>query len=98
MNSLLGGFGNSFLNSFKPTTQAAVPMTQPNILMMAFGAAIRGEDPHVFMQNLAGQHPLLRQYDLSNLPATAQQICQQNNVNMQDMAARIDNAASSIIK
>ena len=95
MNSLLGGLGNSFLTSFKP---AAAPMAQPNILMMAVGAAMRGEDPHTFMQNLAGQHPLLRQYDLSNLPAAAQQVCQQNNVNMQDMVNRIDNAAGSIIK
>ena len=97
MNSLLGGFGNSF-NAFKPIQAAAAPMQQPNILMQAFGAAIRGEDPRVFMSNLATQHPLLRQYDLSNLQATAQQICQQNNVNMQDMINQIDNAASPFIK
>ena len=47
MNSLFG-FGNSFLNSFKSTPSAA-PMAQPNILMQAFGAAMRGEDPHIFM-------------------------------------------------
>lgn len=96
MNSLLSGLGNTFLNSFK--TPAAAPMSQPNILMQAIGAAMRGEDPHTFIQNLAAQHPQLRQYDLSNLPAAAQQVCQQNNVNMQEMVNRIDNVAGSIIK
>lgn len=96
MNSLLGRFGNTFLNSFN-TTPAPAPMAQPNILMQAFGAAMRGEDPHVFMQNLAAQHPQLRQYDLSNLQTTAQQVCQQNNVNMQDMVSKIDNMAGPLI-
>jgi hypothetical protein len=45
--------------------------SMPNMLMQAFGAALRGEDPHVFLQNLAAQHPQLRQYDLSNLEQTA---------------------------
>ena len=103
MNSLLTGFGNTFLNASKaltnPTsTPAAAPMAQPNLLLQAFGAAIRGEDPHVWLQNLAKQHPQLQQYDFSNLQATAQQVCQQNNVNMQDMINRIDNAASPLIK
>ena len=96
MNSLLGGFGNAFLNSFKATSSTA-PMMQPNILMQAFGAAMRGEDPHMFMQNLAAQHPQLRQYDFSNLQNTAQQVCQQNNVNMQDMVNKIDNMAGPLI-
>lgn len=95
MNSLLSGFGNTFLNSFKTSTPQ---MMQPNILMQAFGAAMRGEDAHVFMQNLAAQHPQLRQYDLSNLPNTAQQVCQQNNVNMQDMINKIDSAANPFVK
>lgn len=95
MNSLLNRFGNSFLNQM---SNAAAPMQQPNILMQAFGAAIRGEDPHTFMQNLATQHPQLRQYDFSNLQSTAQQVCQQNNVNMQDMINQIDNAARPFIK
>jgi len=43
----------------------------PNMLMQAFGAALRGEDPHTFLQNLAVQHPQLKQYDLSNLQQTA---------------------------
>jgi hypothetical protein len=38
--------------------QKMVPSVQPqaqtpNILMQAFGAALRGEDPHTFLQNLA---------------------------------------------
>jgi hypothetical protein len=56
--------------------QKMVPSVQPqaqmpNILMQAFGAALRGEDPHTFLQNLAAQHPQLKQYDLSNLQQTA---------------------------
>lgn len=97
MNSLLSGLSNAFLNSMQPTG-AAAPMTQPNILMQAFGAAIRGEDPHIFMQNLASQHPQLRQYDFSNLPNAAQQVCQQNNVNMQSMINQIDNAARPFMR
>jgi len=35
--------------------------------MQAMGAALRGESPQQFMQNLAQTHPQLRQLDLSNL-------------------------------
>lgn len=97
MNSLLSGLSNVLLNSTRPTT-AAAPMAQPNILMQAFGAAIRGEDPHIFMQNLAAQHPQLRQYDFSNLPNAAQQVCQQNNVDMQSMINQIDNTARPFMR
>lgn len=55
MNSLLGNLN--------------VPMgaNAPSLLMQAFGAAMRGEDPKTFLQNLAQQHPQLKQYDFSNL-------------------------------
>ena len=104
MNSLFsGGLGNTLMNMARG--QQSVPMqaaqktaSMPNMLMQAFGAALRGEDPHVFLQNLASQHPQLRQYDLSNLQQTAQQVCQQNGVDMQSAINQIDNIASSIIK
>ena len=100
MNSLFGGFGNMFRNmaqnqvasKINPTTQPQMP----NILMQAMGAALRGEDPHTFMQNLAAQHPQLKQYDLSNLSQAAQQVCQQNGVDMQSAINQIDNITSSI--
>lgn len=106
MNSLFGGFGNMFMNMARgqmaapkvaqaASTAAAQPQ-MPNILMQAMGAALRGEDPHTFMQNLAAQHPQLKQYDLSNLSQTAQQVCQQNGVDMQSAINQIDNITSSI--
>ena len=103
MNSLFGGFGNMFMNMArnqmapKAAAQAAATQPQmPNILMQAMGAALRGEDPHTFMQNLAAQHPQLKQYDLSNLSQAAQQVCQQNGVDMQSAINQIDNITSSI--
>ena len=102
MNSLFG-FGNPFLNAAKQQLNNAVQMpvqnaaTSPNILMQAVGAALRGESPQTFMQNLARQHPQLRQYDLSNLQTTATQVCQQNGVNIQDTINQIDNTISPFI-
>ena len=107
MNSLFGGFGNMFMNMARnqvvpkatATAQTAASQPQmPNILMQAMGAALRGEDPHTFMQNLAAQHPQLKQYDLSNLSQTAQQVCQQNGVDMQSAIDQIDNITSSIMQ
>lgn len=102
MNSLFGGFGNMFMNMArsqmapKTVTQTTSQPQMPNILMQAMGAALRGEDPHTFMQNLAAQHPQLKQYDLSNLSQAAQQVCQQNGVDMQSAINQIDNITSSI--
>lgn len=102
MNSLFG-FGNTFLNAAKqqlntnPVQMPTQTASNPNMLMQAIGAALRGESPQQFMQNLARQHPQLRQYDLSNLQATATQVCQQNGVNLQDTINQIDNAVSPFI-
>ena len=98
MNSLLGGLGNAFMNMTKATkmapTQSAIQA--PNLLMQAIGAALRGESPQDFLQQLASTHPQLKQYDLSNLQQTAQQVCQQNGVDMQSAIQQIDNITSSI--
>lgn len=104
MNSLFGGgLGNTLMNMARGAQSTPMQVAQkgasmPNMLMQAFGAALRGEDPHTFLQNLASQHPQLRQYDLSNLQQTAQQVCQQNGVDMQSAINQIDNITSSIIK
>ena len=84
MNSLLGGIGQSLMGG-------ATGTNMPSILLQAVGAAMRGESPQTFMQNLANQHPQLKKYDLNNLQGTAQTICQQNGVNMQDAINKIDN-------
>lgn len=104
MNSLFGGLGNILMNQARSqsampnVTQTAAQPQMPNMLMQAFGAALRGEDPHTFLQNLAAQHPQLKQYDLSNLQQTAQQVCQQNGIDMQSAINQLDNITSSIIK
>lgn len=99
MNSLFGSLGNAFMNMQKaaaPTTMAATSKT-PNILMQAIGAALRHEDPREFMANLAQTHPELKQYDLSNLQQTAQQVCQQKGVDMQSAINQLDNITSSLM-
>ena len=92
MNSLFGNFGNS------PNVGSAMSRgNMPSILMQAFGAAMRGESPQEFMQKLATQHPQLRQYDLSNLQTTAQQVCNEKGVDVQDAISKIDTIANSIM-
>lgn len=104
MNSLFGGLGNVLMNQargqsvMQKAVQPAAQPQMPNMLMQAFGAALRGEDPHTFLQNLAAQHPQLKQYDLSNLQQAAQQVCQQNGVDMQSAINQLDNITSSITK
>lgn len=98
MNSLMQNFNNisKIMNTASSIPTAAAPAS-PNILMQAIGAALRHESPQEFMQKLAQQHPLLKQYDLSNLSQTAAQVCQQNGVNMQDAINQIDNITSSLM-
>lgn len=55
MNSFLGGLGNALLNTQKVSKPQQASM--PNILMQAIGAAMRGESPQAFLQNLAQNHP-----------------------------------------
>ena len=95
MNSFFGNFGSSFLNSMTQSSQGAGGV---NMLMQALGAAMRGEDPHEWIQQVASQHPQLRQFDLNNLQNGAQQACQQNGINMQDMINKIDNTFNPFIK
>ena len=99
MNSLFGSLGNAFMNMQKAATPAAAVATPkaPNILMQAIGAALRHEDPREFMSKLAQTHPELKQYDLSNLQQTAQQVCQQKGVDMQSAINQIDNITSSFM-
>ena len=49
------------------------------------------------MQNLAQTHPQLRQYDLTNLQQTAQQVCQQNGVDISNATQQLDNLTNSIM-
>lgn len=100
MNSFFGGLGNMFMNMSRNTTAAttatAATPKMPNMLMQAFGAALRGESPQAWLQSIAQTHPELKQYDLSNIQQTAQQVCQQNGVDMQQAINSIDNITSSL--
>lgn len=102
MNSLLGGLSNFMTTSTPaqtmPTQAAFNNFNQPNMLLQAMGAAMRGESPQEFMQKLAQTHPQLRQYDLNNLQQTAQQVCQEKGVNMQDAINRIESITSPLNK
>ena len=92
---------NSLLSGLSSLTRMSAPMTQaaqtPSILMQAFGAALRHESPQAFMQRLAESHPQLKQYDFSNMNQAAQQVCQQNNVDMQSVVSQLDNITSSLM-
>ena len=91
MNSLLGNVGNSLLSGGGNVSGAA-------ILMQAIGAAMRGESPQAFMKRLATQHPQLRKMNLDNLPAAAQQLAQQNGVDVNELAKQLDTMIDPVVK
>lgn len=90
---------NSFLGNFPHLPTSMMNSAQmPSILMQAFGAAMRGETPQSFMANLANQHPQLKQYDLNNLQSTAQQLCSQNGVNIDDAVNKINSIGNTLMR
>lgn len=66
-----------------------------SIVMKAFGAMMRGENPQTFLKNLANTEPKLQGLDLDNLENTARSLCEQNNVNMEELADTIRGFANS---
>lgn len=88
MNSLLGNIGNSILGSGGAGAVSGANGT--SILLQAVGAAMRGESPQAFMKRLANQHPQLKRMNLDDLQGTAQQLCQQQGLNVDDVAKQID--------
>lgn len=64
-----------------------------NVVMQAVGAMMRGESPKQFLQNLAQNNPQLQGLDLNNLQQTAQQVCNQNGI---DMNAKINEIKSQL--
>ena len=59
---------------------------------------MRGEDPKTFLKNLANTEPKLQGLDLDNLEGTAKALCEQNNVNMSELADKIREFANSNTK
>ena len=68
-----------------------------SMMMSAFGAMMRGENPSAFLKNLANTNPQLQGLDLDNLESTAKALCDKNNVNMEQLADQIRGLASSNI-
>lgn len=68
---------------------------QNNIMMQAVGAMMRGESPQMFLQNMAKTNPQLQGLDLNNLNGTAEQLCKQNGINIEDAKSRINNYVQS---
>ena len=69
-----------------------------NILMQAFGAAMRGESPQAFIQNLANTDPRLKAVDLNDLYGSAQKLAQEQGVNLDDeMVAHLSSAVIGLV-
>lgn len=82
MNSILGMLGGG----------------NGNVMMQAFGAMMRGESPQQFLSNLAQNNPALKGMDFSDLQQTAQQVCNQNGVDMNSKMAEVKNIISNFEK
>ena len=65
------------------------------IVMSAVGAMMRGENPKDFIKNLATTNPKLQGLDLDNLEETAKTLCNQNNIDMNELAGKIQEFANS---
>lgn len=65
------------------------------IVMSAIGAMMRGENPNQFMKNLANSNPALQGLDLDNLESTAQALCNQKGIDMNELAEQIKGFANS---
>ena len=72
------------------TSGAAAGINGTTILMQAVGAAMRGESAQTFMKRLANQHPQLKKLNLDDLQGTANTLCQQNGVNADELAKKLD--------
>lgn len=68
------------------------------ILLQAIGAAIRGESPQAFMKRLANSHPQLKKMNLDDLYGSAQQLCQEKGVNIDEAANKIDELVGPMVK
>ena len=66
-----------------------------NIVMSALGAMMRGENPQDFIKKLASTNPKLQGLDLDNLEGTAKALCEKNNIDMNELAGKIQEFANS---
>lgn len=66
-----------------------------NMMMQAFGAMMRGEDPRSFIKNLASTNPQLQGLNLDDLQGTAKALCDKNNIDMNQLSEKIREFANS---
>lgn len=69
-----------------------------NMMMQALGAMMRGESPKDFLKNLANTNPQLQGLNLDDLEGTAKSLCEKNNIDMNELAAKIQDFAKSNTK
>ena len=67
-----------------------------NMMMKAFGAMMRGESPQMFLQNLAATNPALQGLDLTNINATAEQLCRERGIDSGKLTAEIQQSVSKM--
>lgn len=65
-----------------------------NMMMQAFGAMMRGESPQDFLRQMASTNPSLQGLNLDDLEGTARELCNRNNVNMEQLADKIKRFAN----
>jgi len=68
-----------------------------NMMMQAMGAMMRGESPRSFLKSLANSNPQLQSLNLDDLEGTAKSLCEKNNINMAELADKIQDFAKSNI-
>ena len=81
---------NPIMNLLNNSSTA--PAGGTNILFQALGAALRGESPQAFMKRLANSHPQLKKMNLDDLYGSAQQLCNERGLNMEEVTKSVDNA------
>ena len=65
------------------------------MMLQAMGAMMRGENPTDFLRKLASTTPQLQGLNFDDLEGTAKALCEKNNVNMNELAAQIQEFANS---
>ena len=67
------------------------------VLMQAVGAAMRGDSPEAFRQNLAKTNPQLRGRDLNNLEGTARSLAQQKGADIGQLTESVKSSINKLV-
>ena len=65
------------------------------LIYSGIGAFIRGEDPVTWIKKVAQTHPALKEYNLDDPIGTAEQICQEKQVDQAQLTSEIKEFANS---